>query len=117
MIDYNWIKGLKVGDIVIEHNRWNDDTIGVVSAVNKATIKVGNTLYNTKDGSKRGRDTYSDWCIMEATEERVARVKLNRQRLVLAMRMRHLKFGNLNMEQIAKFHAILDELGIKAYEV
>lgn len=102
MIDYNWIDNLKVGDEVITYGGANIMNIQKVTAINKATIKVGETLYNKKDGRERGGSTWSAWHIMEATEDRVAQVKLKRARNYLRRTLNSLDIDNLSMEQIEK---------------
>ena len=69
-----WIKNLKVGDMVIISTRMGE-SIGRVDRITKAgNIGVGSSLFRP-DGIERGCDTWNIRVLREATPEAVNRIK------------------------------------------
>lgn len=109
MIDnFEWLNSLKVGDEVIVGSSWNQK-LGVVTAINKVTIKVGNSLYNKRNGFLRGQ-SYNSTFLLEATEQRKAKVRLASLRSLLAHRIKNMEINSLTAEQIMKINTVLDEV-------
>lgn len=104
-----WIKKLKVGDEVIVHSRYQN-SIGTVTAVNKITVKVDKSLYYKTSGFIRNSDYWNSAYIEEATEEKVEKLKLAKQRTILALRIKKIAYYDLTREQVDKLNSILDEI-------
>lgn len=105
----DFIKNLKVGDKVVVVSRYRKD-IKEVSAVNKATIKVGSQLYNKSDGYLRGGGVYYTSHIEELTDKLAEEVELANARETLTFRLTKISPKSLTLEQITKFNTFLDSL-------
>lgn len=72
------LRDLKVGDKVIVHERFCADSIGIIEKITpKASIKVGNVLYNPNDGSKRSSNVWTLGSISVATSEQIETIEKN----------------------------------------
>lgn len=70
------LKDLKVGDEVIVSGRFCADRIGVIEKITpKGFIKVGNELYNYKNGNKRTSNIWDCGSIRVATPDITKKIK------------------------------------------
>lgn len=112
MNNTDFINNLKVGDKVVVVARYKK-AIKEVSAVNKATIKVGEHLYNKSDGYMRGGGGYCTTHIEELTDKLAEEIEVANARETLTFRLAQISPKKLTPEQITKFNTFLDSLTSK----
>ena len=67
---YDWIKNLKVGDLVFVNYRFGTYLRKVEKITPKGNIKVNGVLFNSS-GHERGGDIWNKGCLSEATPEAI----------------------------------------------
>lgn len=107
----DWLREIKIGDIVIVHMHRNPDTIDVVLRLTKTQIilKKTNNKYRRSTGIMIGSDMWNMSAIYEATDEKIIAIKINMYRRKLIMRIDTINADILSTEQLENIVQILEK--------
>lgn len=108
----DWIDKLKVGDKVVVSTGFRGSlSVAVVQAINKATIKVGNCLYNKTNGKVRGGGSYSSKKIIEPTFNLLHEIDFRKRKYQAISRVQGIDWDFFlnNIKKVIELNNFLDE--------
>lgn len=106
---YKWLKQLTVGDCVIRNDRFNMDTVELVTRITKTMVMVGkyNARYRKKDGQLVGAESWAPETIYEPTAEKLKEARDKEQRREYVSYLNQIVFGKLKTYELKQICGIV----------
>lgn len=98
---------IKVGEKLIMNRLWYDSQVGTVEKVTKTTFTVNGIVFNKNSGRQRGAyDSYSYWYVSRATEEQLARIKMETATKNYVNYLKKFDYSKLPFEKLQEIYKL-----------
>lgn len=98
---------IQVGDQVIVHHHWTEDTLETVDKVTKTTFTAGSFTYSKDTGWQRGGDRWTPNRADPATPEEILRVKAEALKRKYVNYLSKYKYDELPIEKLEEIYQII----------
>lgn len=102
-------ENIKVGDWVVIRSRYGD-TVEEVKKVNKTTFSAGGTLFNKRNGWKRGGDSWNHRWAELGTPEKLSKVQKEEKTRNMVNYLMNFPYSNLDYESLERVFDILKNI-------
>ena len=104
----DWVRKLKVGDIVFVCGRWGKTLNKVEKITPKGFIKVAGSLFNPDTGFERSSDTWNSCVLQQATKENVEEYMREKYIKHIHHFLQNLKNQDISYEQAVEISKIFN---------